>query len=114
MARPSHRDLLAGYRKKVDYSRRWRKEESYDELWRRMIDLYRGKHFDDLSDEDRMLVNMAFATINVIAPSVSVNHPKITVGARKAEDGDRAIVTEAVINYWWRHYGCQKGTASCC
>lgn len=108
MPRPSNRTLLANYRKKVEHSRRWRKEERYDELWRRMIDLYRGKHFDDLSDEDRMLVNMAFATINVIAPSVSVNHPKITVGARKADDGDRAIVTEAVINYWWRHYGCQK------
>ena len=108
MARPSNRSILANYRRKIDHSRKWRKEEKYDKLWRRMIDLYRGKHFDDLTDEDRMLVNAAFSTINVIAPSVAVNHPKITVGARRSEDGDKAIVTEAIINYWWRHYDCQK------
>lgn len=108
MARPSNRSILASYREKIDHSKRWRKEERYDKLWRRMIDLYRGKHFKDISEEDRMLVNSAFSTINVIAPSVSVNHPKITVGARKSEDGDKAIVTEAIINYWWRHFDCQK------
>lgn len=108
MARPSNRSILAGYRGKLSHSKKWRKEEKYDKLWRRMIDLYRGKHFKDLSDEDRMLVNACFSTINVIAPSVAVNHPKITVGARKSEDGDKAIITEAIINYWWRHYDCQK------
>lgn len=108
MARPTHRSMLANYRGKIDSSRKWRKEEKYDKLWRRMIDLYRGKHFDNVSDEDRMLINAAFSTINVIAPSVAVNHPKITVGARKSEDGDKAIITEAIINYWWRHFDCQK------
>lgn len=108
MARPTNKSFLAAYRQKISHSRTWRKEEKYDKLWRRMIDLYRGKHFDDLTDEDKILVNAAFSTINVIAPSVAVNHPKITVGARRSEDGDKAIVTEAIINYWWRHYGCQK------
>jgi hypothetical protein len=108
MARPTNKSFLASYRRKIDHSRKWRKEENYDKLWRRMIDLYRGKHFDDLTDEDRILVNAAFSTINVIAPSVAVNHPKITVGARRSEDGDKAIVTEAIINYWWRFYDCQK------
>jgi hypothetical protein len=51
---------------------------------------------------------MAFSTINVIGPSVSVNYPKITVNARRPEDADRATVTEAILNYWWRHYGCQR------
>lgn len=108
MARPTNRSILANYRKKIEHSRKWRKEEKYDKLWRRMIDLYRGKHFDDMSDEDRMLINSSFSTINVIGPSVAVNHPKITVGARRSEDGDKAVVTEAIINYWWRHYDCQK------
>lgn len=108
MARPTHKSMLANYRGKIDSSRKWRKEEKYDKLWRRMIDLYRGKHFDNVSSEDRMLINAAFSTINVIAPSVAVNHPKITVGARKSEDGDKAIITEAIINYWWRHFDCQK------
>lgn len=108
MARPTNKDILSRYRKKIDESRRWMKNDAYHDLWTRMIDLYRGKHYDELSESDRMMVNMAFSTINVIGPSVAVNHPKITVGARKSEDGDRAIVTEAIINYWWRHYDCQK------
>ena len=70
--------------------------------------MYRGKHYENMSEEDRLLVNMSFSTINVIGPSVSVNHPKITVGARRPEDGDRATITEAIINYWWRHYDYQK------
>jgi hypothetical protein len=70
--------------------------------------MYRGKQYDDVSETDRMVVNVAFATVNVIGPSVSVNHPKITVMARKSEDQDRAIITEAVINYWWRHFGMQS------
>jgi hypothetical protein len=107
MARTPNRDILARYRTMIDQSKRWRKEEKYDRTWKRMVDLYRGKHYEYASEEDRMLVNMAFSTINVIAPSVSVNHPKITVGARKPQDGDRAVITEAIINYWWRHYDCQ-------
>ena len=73
-----------------------------------MIDLYKGKQFGEMSNEDRMLINVSFSTINVIGPSVAVNHPKITVGARKSEDGDKAIITEAIVNYWWRHFDCQK------
>lgn len=108
MAPRPNKDVLADYRKKIEHSRKWRKEEKYDKLWRRMIDLYKGKHFNDMSDEDRMLINVSFSTINVIGPSVAVNHPKITVGARKSEDGDKAIITEAIVNYWWRHFDCQK------
>ena len=108
MAPRPNKDVLADYRKKIEHSRKWRKEEKYDKLWRRMIDLYKGKHFSDMSVEDRMLINVSFSTINVIGPSVAVNHPKITVGARKSEDGDKAIITEAIVNYWWRHFDCQK------
>lgn len=108
MARLSNKDLLGRYRSKLAQSKRWRKNEEYDDMWRRMIDMYRGRHYDQLSDEDRSLVNMAFSTINVIGPSVSVNYPKITVNARRPEDADRATVTEAILNYWWRHYGCQR------
>lgn len=108
MARQRNSEILGRYRDKIDQSRRWRRDERYDQLWRRMIDLYKGKHYDELTEEDRLVVNICFSTINVIAPSISVNHPKITVGARKPEDGDRAIITEAIVNYWWRHYDCQQ------
>ena len=103
MARPSNSDILARYRKKISASKKWRKEESYDETWKRLIDLYRGRHYEHFTDEDRILVNMAFSTINVIAPSIAVNYPKITVAAINPENADNAVISEAVVNYWWRH-----------
>lgn len=104
---------MVASRKKTDYLRRcrsrihgaqeWRKREGYDELWDRLNDLYRGKHFPEATDSsDRIAINLAFSTINVIAPSISVNHPKITVNASKVEEEDQAVIVEAVINYWWR------------
>jgi hypothetical protein len=108
MARKSNLELLRGYRNRLEQSKRWRREERCDDLWGRMIDLYRGKHFHTDTREDQLLVNIAFATINIIVPSVAVSHPKIVVNARRPEDGDKAIVTEAIVNYWWRHYDCQK------
>lgn len=107
MGRISNLDLLSQYRSKLEQSKRWRAEEKYDDLWKRLIDLYRGKHHRTDIKEDQLLVNMAFSLINVVSPSVSINHPKIVVNARRPEDADKAVVTEAIINYWWRHYGCQ-------
>jgi len=108
MARTSNTELITKYRNKIEQSRRWRREENYDDLWRRMIDMYRGKHYRTISEEDRLLVNMAFATINVISPSVSVNYPKIVVNAKNVDDAPRAIITEEIVNYWWRHFECQR------
>jgi len=71
-----------------------------------MIDLYRGKHWPQTttSKEDLIAVNLAFSTINVIAPSVAVNHPKIVVTPNKQEDEDRSAFVEAVVNYLWKHH----------
>jgi hypothetical protein len=103
MARPSNSDILARYRKKITASKQWRKEESYDETWKRLNDLYRGRHYEYFTDEDRILINMAFSTVNVIFPSISVNYPKINVHAVNPENAPNAIIAEAVVNYWWKH-----------
>lgn len=108
MARTTNSEYIKQYRNKIEQSRRWRAEEKCEDLWTRMIDMYRGKQYKVNSEEDRLLINMAFATINVISPSVSVNHPKITVSAKRYEDAPRAIVTEEIVNYWWKHYECQQ------
>ena len=107
MARQSNYDKLASYRGKLDTSRRWRQNDGYDNLWQRMINLYRGKQYRGNIAGDRMLVNICFATINTLAPAISIGRPKINVNALKPEDGDKAVVTEAIINYWWGHYNCQ-------
>lgn len=96
-------------------AQRWREDEGYDMKWRRMIDLYRGKTYWGDRDgwtsalkTDRISVNLAFSTINVIGPAVSVNNPKITVSANKESDADRAVFVEAVVNYLWRHFDYRK------
>lgn len=108
MARTTNLELLTRYRTKLEQSRRWRQSERSDDLWTRLIDLYRGKHHRTDIKEDQLLVNIAFATINIVSPAVSINHPKFTVNAKRPEDADKAVVTEAIINYWWRHFNCQE------
>tara|TARA_R100001463_G_scaffold38759_2_gene83184 strand:- start:1217 stop:3103 length:1887 start_codon:yes stop_codon:yes gene_type:complete len=99
-------------KQRLRMAQKWRTDEGYDAKWRRMIDLYRGKTYFDNHQfgvtNDRISVNLAFSTVNVIAPSVAVNHPKITVAATKEADEDRAIFVESVINYLWRHHDYRK------
>ena len=103
MTRSSQTEQLASYRQHIETSKKWRKDDGHDALWKRLIDLYKGKHYDQYSDEDRMLINISFSIINVIAPAVAVNYPKITVNAQKPENAPNAVVAEAVVNYWWRY-----------
>ena len=98
--------LLADYNLDLEASINWRKNEQYDKLWRGLIDLYRGKHFTeaDLSYEDKIMVNVAFATKNVIAPAVSINHPQFSVLARREEEAAAADLAEQGLNFWWHRY----------
>ena len=107
MARQSNSDKLSQYRQKIDLSQKWLQQENYGQLWQRLINLYRGRHYRGAGAGDRLLVNMAFSTINTLAPAISIGRPKISVNPRRPEDDDKAIVTESIVNYWWQHYGCQ-------
>ncbi len=98
--------LLAEYRREVRRSKRWR-ADNYDDDWRRFIDLYRGKQISNASLQDRLIVNMVFSTINVLAPAVAVNNPKFVVNARRPEAAPQATITEEVLNYIWRTYRYQ-------
>lgn len=103
MAKKSAADQLKTYKQRLEASKRWRKDEGYDATWRRMTDMYKGHQYEDFRDEDRLLVNIAFSTINIIAPNISVNFPKITVNATNPENAANAVIAEAVVNYWWRY-----------
>lgn len=103
MARKSQSEQLGVYRAHLAASKKWRKDEGTDATWRRLLDLYKGKHYDQYSDEDRMLINISFSTVNVIAPAVAVNYPKITVNAVKPDNAANAVIAEAVVNYWWKY-----------
>ncbi len=100
-------DQLAFMRGEIRRSKRWRNKEQYDELWKRMIDLYRGKHYWGTTVNDRLVVNLAFATKNVIAPSVALRNPRFVVNARDPQKAPNAIITEEVLNYLWRYHRYQ-------
>ncbi len=102
--RTSSKDSLARYKHRISASKKWRETEGYDELWNRLKDMYAGKMYEDISEDDRLVINLAFATVNVIGPSIATNHPKTTVFARDPENEDRAVITEAVLDFWWRCY----------
>ena len=91
MPKKSRQTILSEYQKKVDKCIQWRDSENYDKTWRRLNDLYRGKHWPSttLNNQDLIAVNLAFSTINVIAPSVAVNYPKVVVQANNPENRER-------------------------
>jgi len=110
MARKSRAEQFNIISQKLRDSARWREDMGYDGLWIRMVDLYRGKHWPNttINNNDLVAVNLAFSTVNVIAPSVSVNYPKIVVSPNEPEDQDRAAFVEAITNYAWRHHDFRK------
>jgi hypothetical protein len=101
MAPPKLVDQLTNYTAKLSKSKKWRAND-YDPTWAEMKDLYKGAHWQSGGDTDQIIVNMAFATINVINPSVSVSNPRFTVSARKPDQEAQAMFAEEVVNYIWR------------
>jgi len=109
MAQKTRAELHEQYTQRLQRTQRWREDQGFDRIWWRLIDLYRGKHWGSASNRsDLVAVNLAFSTINVIAPSVAVNHPKIVVTANDESNGDRAAFVEAVVNHLWRHHDFRK------
>lgn len=108
MARVSYESKLTQLNSQINDSLTWRQQSKHEQLWRRMVNLYKGKHYSTTTKADRAVINTAFATKNVIAPSVAVNNPKFTINARKPEAAAQAVVTEQVLNYIWRTYKYQR------
>ena len=100
-------EQLSFYRDEIARSKRWRDSESFDGQWQRMIDLYRGKQYEGNNPNDRLVVNLMFATKNVIAPAVAINNPKFVVNSRKPENAPQAVIVEEVLNYLWRQHHYQ-------
>lgn len=100
---------LDDYQLEVDRSRKFRKNEGYDDLWARLRDMYTGsnetRHL--APEEDAIYVNMAFSTINVIYPSVSAGIPQITIQANDPMKAEAALVVQEVMNFAWKHWEVQ-------
>jgi len=99
--------LLKLMRDEIKRSKRWRSQEEYEDDWKRYIDLYKGRQYDQNVAGDKLIVNLVFSTINTMAPSVAVNNPKFVVNARKPDTAPQAVITEEVLNYVWQTYKYQ-------
>lgn len=108
MARVSNASKLQQLNSQLKEGQRFREHEDREQLWKRMVNLYKGRHYSAASKTDRAVVNKAFSNKNVIAPSVAVNNPKFTINARKPESAPQAVVAEEVLNYVWRTYKYQR------
>jgi hypothetical protein len=108
MAPPTNKAKLSQLSSQLHESMVWRETERKEMLWKSLVDLYKGKHYNAAAESDRAVVNLAFATKNVIAPSVAVSNPKFSVNARKPEGAAQAVVTQEVLNYVWRTYHYQQ------
>jgi hypothetical protein len=92
----------------INRSKRWRNKESYDEDWKRWIDLYRGRQYEGAgSANDRLIVNLVFATKNVLGPAVAINNPSFTVSAVDPQSQAQALLTTEILNYMWRAHRYQ-------
>ena len=106
IAKPDRLELA---RQEIQFARDYRDQHGVTQKWHDLLDAYRGRYLDpdQREFEDEIVINYAFATANVIWPSVSIKEPTISVLPRASENEDRAILTEALINYEWERLGAQ-------
>jgi hypothetical protein len=103
-------ELLKYYQNELKRSKQWRSSQTtnYDDEWKRYIQLYQGRYIDGDPSTDQLVVNMVFATVNVMVPAVAINYPRFVVNARNPESAATAIITEEVLNWLWRAYDYQR------
>jgi len=93
----------------IEATKKLRSDNKWDKKWSDFLQIYSNQYpWPELNDyTDVVVPNMAFSTVNVIVPSVSVTSPKITVTARRAQDQETAAVAEAVVNHQWKEFDVQ-------
>ena len=101
MARPKPTDALKRYQSELARGRNHRADGDREGKWSRMVSLYEGDHYQGDAKGDRMVVNRAFKTKNVISPSVALRNPKFMVTARLPEHAAQALLTTDILNYVW-------------
>ena len=101
-------DYLKFCQAEMTRSKRWRDEEGFDDNWKRWIDLYRGRQYEGNDERaDKLIVNIVFATVNVLLPAVSINNPKFSLSARNPQKQAHAMLTQEILNYLWRTHRYQ-------
>jgi hypothetical protein len=109
-------ELLRFYQNELKRSKNWRSNSTtnYDDEWKRYVQLYQGRYLKAEPSTDALVVNMIFATVNVMLPAVAINYPRFVVNPRNPESSATAIITEEVLNWLWRAYDYQRDFRLAC
>ena len=88
MVKKNMSDYLAQSKQRIEASRKWRKDDGYDGTWRRMVDMYKGRHFDDYKTEDRIVgVNSIDRNLRIVNRNAGRNN----VNCRKRNVDQHAV-----------------------
>lgn len=119
MARKSYKEETAvqDWFRRIDLSKEWR--SSYEITWNKAIDFFKGKYFDELSEEDRICVNSVWPHVRDVVPAVYSRNPNITVSPRRLNGYfdliayKRAELLQRVLKYYIKDLKLKKEVKLC-
>lgn len=111
--KPKPGELINEAMLKIEHARKYRNHHQIDGRWRRMVNLYQGKHFNsgEVSadvDVDKIAINVSKTVIDTILPSIAINYPKFDVNARHPEHESNAVIATQLLDYDWRRYDFKR------
>lgn len=89
----------------INLALEWRKP--YEDIWDRVIDYLKGRYFNEMSDSDRICVNMVRPHVNVVVPAIYSRNPDVIVRPQRRWETEtdelvrkRAEVMQNLLRYY--------------
>lgn len=101
----------------ISLSLEWRKPK--EQVWDRIIDYLKGMYYDDVSEMDRICVNMVHPHVRIVIPAIYSRNPDVIVSMGKFEDNisdldkKRAEIMQRVIRYDIKELGLKEEVKLC-
>lgn len=102
--------------RKIELARKWKKP--FEDTWDRTIGYLKGRFFDDLSEEDRVCVNMVAPHVRVVIPATYSQNPSVVVNPRLPDDEDdiaykRANIMQRILRYQFKELNIKEEIKLC-
>jgi hypothetical protein len=68
---------------RINMSLKWR--QPYEDVWNRILDYFKGKYFNVLTEDEQICVNMVYPHVKVVIPSIYSRNPDVIVIPRRRE-----------------------------
>lgn len=88
---------------RINLSLKWR--EPYEKVWNRVLDYFKGKYFNVLTEDEQICVNMVYPHVKVVIPSIYSRNPDVIVIPRRREQYNddmarkRAEIMQNLLRY---------------